>query len=157
MNRRPVYLTAAGREHLEARLAQLVAQRARLTRRGDEEPTDVQDTVDESSRLQERDEQSQLEDRIADVRQTLERAQPVPSALGTDVVSLGFAVHARTPAGDIRSYRLVDRAEVGTTPDDVAADSPIGRALEGRRAGETIDVDTPDGVERLTLVSVIPY
>jgi transcription elongation factor GreA len=152
-----VALTAEGRQHLEARLAELVDQRARLSRRGDEEPTDVQDTVDESTRLQERDEQTQLDDRIAAVRATLERAVPVPAAQDTNVVGLGSTVRVRAASGEISTYRLVDRAEVGTTAVDVAADSPIGRALLGQPVGETIDAQTPDGPEQLTLVSVTPY
>jgi transcription elongation GreA/GreB family factor len=151
-----VFLTSRGRDHLEARLAELVAQRARLTRRRDEDPTDVQDPVDESSRLQERDEQSQLEDRIADLRALLDVAQPVPRTTSR-AVALGALVRVRDAAGEETGYRLVDKAEVGTTPDDVADDSPLGRALLGRVAGDAVSVVTPDGVSPLTVVAVTPY
>jgi transcription elongation factor GreA len=151
-----VHLTAEGRERLERQLGEYIAQRARLARRGDEEPSDVQDTGDEATRIQERDEQSQLEDRIAELRKVLERAQPIPPAAG-DAAGLGSIVRVRTASGETDTYRLVDRAEVGTRPDDVAADSPVGRALLGHAAGDTVSVRTPDGAEQLTLVSVTPY
>jgi transcription elongation GreA/GreB family factor len=48
-------------------------------------------------------------------------------------------------------YTMVRRATAGAPP---SVDSPVGRALLGRRPGEQVRVQTPGGVRLLTVVDV---
>jgi hypothetical protein len=77
---RPTYLTEVGRRHLEDRLGEYVAQRARMTAQSTD-PTDVQDSVDQSDRLEAADELARLDDQIAHVQDTLRRALPLPAGV----------------------------------------------------------------------------
>jgi transcription elongation factor GreA len=53
-------------------------------------------------------------------------------------------------------YRLVGSHEA-QAPGDVSISSPVGQALLGRRAGETVTVGLPDGRTRtLRIASVAP-
>ena len=72
---RPMYLTEVGRRHLEDPLGEYGAQRAQLTARSTD-PTDVQDSVDQSDRLEAADYLARLDDQIAQVQDTLRRALP---------------------------------------------------------------------------------
>ena len=53
--------------------------------------------------------------------------------------------------------RLVDGVEVDVADGRVALDSPVGRALLGRRLGDQVTVRTPAGERMLTIVDVQPY
>src|SRR5216683_7354014 len=83
---RPMYLTEVGRRHLEDRLGEYAAQRARLTAQSTD-PTDVQDSVDQSDRLEAEDELGRLDDHIAQVQDTLRRALPLPAGAADGVMN----------------------------------------------------------------------
>jgi len=86
-----MYLTEVGRQHLEDRLGEYVAQRARLTAQS-MDPTDVQDSVDQSDRLEAADELARLDDQIAQVQDTLRCAFPLPAGAADGVMRLGSTV-----------------------------------------------------------------
>ena len=48
----------------------------------------------------------------------------------------------------------VDPNEIDAARGYISIDSPLARALLGRRAGDTVEVDLPDGRERFQLVAV---
>ena len=144
---RPIYLTEVGRRHLEDRLGEYGAQRARLTARS-MDPTDVLDSVDQSDRLEAADELARLDDQIAQVQDTLRRALPLPAGATDGVIRLGSTVRVRDD----------DRAESSVTLLDAAAiDSPIGRALIGHQQGDKVIVQTPERSRRLWVLAVQSY
>jgi hypothetical protein len=73
------------------------------------------------------------------------------------VVGIGSVVTVdETDNGAGARYRLVGSHEA-QRPGDVSIGSPIGQALVGRRASETVAVSLPDGrVRRLRIVSIAP-
>jgi transcription elongation factor GreA len=153
----PVPLTTIGVRYLEAQLRDHLDQHRRITRRRDEDQTDVQDSGEASVRIEERDDQTVLDDRIALLRQILADAQPVEPGPDDGVVRLGSVVRVRTDAGESETYRVVHRAELGATPDDVSVDAPVGRALSGRTVGDRVQVETPEGHRGLVVEAVAPY
>ncbi len=63
-------------------------------------------------------------------------------------------VRVREEAGGIEAYTLVLPAETDATHGLISTESPVGRALLGRGRGDEIEVQTPGGVRRLTVVEV---
>lgn len=70
-------------------------------------------------------------------------------------VELGCSVRVRDAEGE-DDYTVVTRAEADPTRGRISEASPVGRAILGRRQGDRVDVPTPDGVRRLTIVDVAP-
>jgi transcription elongation factor GreA len=153
---RPIYLTDVGRRQLENRLSEYVAQRARLTA-WSTEPTDVQDSVDQSDRLEAADELARLDDQIAQVQDTLRRATPLPGGGADGVIRLGSTVRVRDDDRGESSFTLVDAAELEWNEEAAAIDSPIGRALIGHQQGDEVIVEAPEGSRRLWVLAVQPY
>jgi len=56
--------------------------------------------------------------------------------------------------GERSVYLLVPQAQSDVAHGRLSVESPVGRALVGRRAGETIVVVTPKGRRRLRLIAV---
>jgi transcription elongation factor GreA len=93
-----------------------------------------------------RQEQAQLERRIALLEDRLRSARIVPPRLGNGRVDLGERVRVR----DLVSRRPLEVELVGPLEADLAAGrvsvaSPLGQALVGRREGEIAEVEAPRG------------
>ncbi len=83
----------------------------------------------------------------------LERAQVVPdAALPQDVVRMGSSVRFRTDGGAERSVQLVWPAEADIGTGKISVLTPVGTALIGLRAGQSITWLTRDGRKQLLTV-----
>jgi transcription elongation factor GreA len=152
----PIFLTAAGRRRLEQRLAGYGAEESGLTPPDEGQP-EGGDSGDASVQLEEADDRDLIRGLAERTREVLARARPVPEGPDDGVVRLGSTVRLRDGAGGESRLQVVHGAEHDDVSSQVAADSPVGQALLGRRAGESVAVDTPGGGRRLTLLAVEPY
>ncbi len=75
-------------------------------------------------------------------------------APGEAVVRIGSVVRVRDEDGEAE-FALVPHHDADATADRVSADSPIGRALLGRKVGERVRFRAPGGLVGVTVVSVI--
>jgi transcription elongation factor GreA len=98
-----------------------------------------------------KNEQALLERRITILRDRLDHAQIVENA-ATDVVSVGSHVVVEDERGERIDVELSALGGPGT----VSPSSPLGAAILGKRAGETVDVQAPRGSWRATIVEIRP-
>lgn len=83
----------------------------------------------------------------------LERAQVVPdSALPQDVVRMGSTVRFRTDGGAERSVQVVWPAEADIATGKISVLTPVGTALIGLRAAQSITWLTRDGRKQVLTV-----
>lgn len=68
-------------------------------------------------------------------------------------VDLGDRVAIRLDDGSEESYVVVHRVEAAVDDSRISAESPLGRALLGRRVGEAVEVAVPDGSYRCTILT----
>jgi transcription elongation factor GreA len=104
-----------------------------------------------------REDASIIDARIAALQAMLAHASVVQHRGPRGVVGIGSVVNVdETSNGAGARYRLVGSHEV-QAPGDVSITSPVGQALLGRRAGETVTVSLADGrTRRLRIASVAP-
>lgn len=96
-----------------------------------------------------------LDLRIEELQRVLLRAVPVDRAeLMPDMVGVGSSVTVRWGEGDEETYTLVGPPEVSPRTGRISYESPVGRALIGRRTGERITVSTAGGPSHLQVVTV---
>lgn len=99
--------------------------------------------------------QACLEARIAELEQLLATAQVIGlDQLSTDTVSLGSVVHLATSDGRAYQYTIVGSYEADPGAGRISNESPVGKALLGRKAGDQVMVATPGGVKAYTILSV---
>ena len=102
-----------------------------------------------------RHDQMMNEKRISDLEVLVRSAQVLddqpPVAKG--VVGLGSTVVVDFD-GDEERYKIVGAIEAKPAAGLISNESPIGRALLGKRVGQRADVATPGGVSTLTIVRV---
>jgi transcription elongation factor GreA len=99
------------------------------------------------------EEQAQLERRIALLESQLAVAEIVAPA-GDGLAGIGSIVRVRDDTGATREYELVGPLESDIGSGRVSIEAPVGRALEGSRAGARVEVAAPRGALALELVSV---
>ncbi|MEE1782908.1 GreA/GreB family elongation factor [Streptomyces sp. SP17BM10] len=116
------------------------------------EPTG--DRADEADELQRADDVARIDRRIAEIEERIREAA-VAGPPSTDAVGVGSTVTVRFSDGEEATFHLGELAE-DLDEALITADSPLGRALLGCHAGETVTYDTPDGTTRTKILSLGP-
>lgn len=140
-------MTAEGKEKLQAELKNLklvkrpeVIERIKVARSfGDLSENSEYDAA--------KDEQSHLEDRIAQVEEMLKYAQVVDAeSVDLNEVSVGKTItYTEVGTDDPETYTIVGSDESDPLNGKISNDSPIAQALLGKKKGETVSITTPGG------------
>ena len=69
-------------------------------------------------------------------------------------VYFGAWVHLENAAGELRRHRIVGPDEFDMDVDYISMDSPLGKALLGKRLDDDVTVDLPGGATTLTVVAI---
>jgi len=77
-----------------------------------------------------------------------------PERVPEDEVGFGSWVVVEDQGGARATWRIVGSDEADARRGTISALSPLGRALLGRKVGETIEVERPDGVREFTIREV---
>ena len=103
-----------------------------------------------------KNEQAEIEGKIANLEATLENAIVLDdSELGTDKVNVGNKVTVHNIDADEESeYKIVSTAEADPLMGLISDDSPLGKALIGQRKGDSINVETPMGIVKYTITDI---
>jgi transcription elongation factor GreA len=90
--------------------------------------------------------QGQVEATIADLEDRLSRAMVIdPTTLSGKKVVFGATVTLKDEDDKKVKYQLVGQTEADARVGRISYNSPLGRALIGREAGEDVEVTTPSG------------
>ncbi|HEC22285.1 MAG TPA: transcription elongation factor GreA [Chloroflexi bacterium] len=153
-----VHLTREGYEKFEAELNYLRTVRrsevAERLRRALEEGGDL---VENAEYEDAKNEQAFVEGRIQQLETLLSRAQIIEeqeSSGPNGVVQLNSVVTVQEEGGEPRTFHLVGRLEANPSEGKISDESPLGRALLGKQAGDTVVVEAPDGQFEYRILSV---
>jgi len=154
MPQKQVYLTRQGFKKFEEELAHLknekrpeVAERIRKAK-------EFTDTVDNAEYDDAKAEQAFMEGRIQDLEYELANAVIIDDHPAADYVRLGSKVTVSDTTGEQEMYTIVGSAEADPRRGYISNESPVGRALLGKRIGEQVDVVAPGGSFNLKVVSL---
>jgi transcription elongation factor GreA len=101
--------------------------------------------------------QGQIEASIADVEDKLSRAVVIdPTTLSGDRVVFGATVTLLDENDKPIRYQLVGQMEADAKSGRISYNSPLGRALIGRKVGDEVEVTVPSG-DRYYLVDKIEF
>ena len=141
-------LTPAQKKQLEAELAELEGPRRAEAVQAIATARSFGDLSENFEYHAAKNEQGLLERRITMLRDRLDRAVLVDvDAAATDTVTIGSKVEIEDEQGE---RMQVEISSVG----GVSPDSPVGRALLGRKAGDEVEIEAPRGAWRARIRSV---
>ena len=151
-----VILTKEGKEELEKRLEFLkLTKRAEITERI-KTAREFGDLSENAEYDAAKNEQAMIEGEILEIENKLKYAVIIKDAVGKKgTVSLGSKVDfVDEDLGETLTYEIVGTTEADVEMGRISNESPIGNALLGRKAGETVRVVVPSGITTLTIKKV---
>ena len=151
----PSGLSDGSRERIAAELARLRERRDRLETEVRNDRGAVGDHADAADAIQRAEELAGLDERVAELDRLL-HAGPAPSS-GSDTLPFGTEVKLRFSDGDVVTMQVIsviEEASIGGDAEALTASSPLGLALVGRKAGDTVTYTTPQGEERVELLEL---
>ena len=104
-----------------------------------------------------RNEQAQIEGRIAELEKILETAEIIEKR-DTDKVGLGTTVKIKYLEEDdeeIEEYRIVGSKEADPSNNKVSNESPLARGIMGAKVGDECTVESPNGSYRVEIVEIM--
>ncbi len=149
------YLTPEGFEKLSKELDVLKTVRRREVADELKRASEVGGTVDNAEYDEAKRDQATVEGRIFDLETTLNNAEVIPGHdTPSETVTVGSTVVIRNPAGKSVEYTIVGSMEADPAHGRISNESPVGRAMLGKRVGEEIDVHAPGGEQVFTVVEI---
>ena len=101
-----------------------------------------------------RNEQAEVEGRIKQIEFMLANAQIIEKS-SNHTVDLGSTVTISYVDDDEEEvYSIVGRMEADTFENKISNESPIGKAIIGKKEGDTINVESPTGSYQIKIVKV---
>jgi transcription elongation factor GreA len=151
-----VILTSEGYEKLKQEIEYLqttkrreVADRIRVAR-------EFGDIAENAEYDDAKNEQAMLEHKIAQLEERLLSARVITKKeISKDTVSVGARVRLKDMATNKSvEYHIVGSAEANPAENKLSNESPVGRAILGRKKGETVEVAAPRGSLKYKIMDI---
>ena len=155
MSKKAQSVADAARANLAAELDRLKQRRDRLEVEVKNDRGMVGDHGDAAEAIQRADELVVLGDRINELDRRM-RSGPSPSE-DSETLPGGTEVTLRFPDGEVVTMHvisIVEETPVGREAETLTARSPLGQALAGHKAGDTVTYTTPQGENQVELIAV---
>lgn len=144
-------ITLEGKQELAAELEELKSKRGEIAEKiaAARELGDLSENADYDAA---RDEQGQAETRIAEIEDILLNAEIIHASRGSKV-AVGSTVHLKS-GGKKVSYKIVGPVEADPLEAKISNESPLGSALIGQKAGDSVEIETPKGKNKYKIESI---
>lgn len=139
-----ITITQEGLEKLKLELDDLVHQRRPAIIERLQAARALGDLSENSEYDDARNDQSFVEGRIQELKETIKHARIVIKKSNHGFVDLGSVVECKID-NDLETFEIVGSAEADPIKNKISIDSPIGKALSGKRKGDFAEVNAPAG------------
>jgi transcription elongation factor GreA len=156
MTNKEIVLTYEGLKKLEDELEYLKGVKRREVAERIKQALSFGDISENSEYDEAKNEQAYMEARIVQLENMLKNAKVIDEDdIKTDQVSVG----AKVKLLDMEYNEEVDYTIVGSTEADpakskISNESPVGKALMGKKKGEVVEVDAPAGVIKFKILNI---
>jgi transcription elongation factor GreA len=155
MQEKVVYLTPEGKQRFAAELRELMTVRRHEVEERIRRAKEFADTVDNAEYDEAKTEQSFVEGRIQELERLLSAAKVIEEPpTKADYVRMGAHIKVVESDGQEETYYLVGSHEADARHGQISNESPIGRALIGKRVGDEVTVVAPAGSFTLKILEI---
>jgi transcription elongation factor GreA len=148
-----IYVTKEGLQDLKSELEHLVKTRRKEVAEELLRTREMGDISENAAYDAARNEQSFIEGRIEELEELLKHTQLVEKESGKALVGIGSRVKLHID-GDDQEFHIVGVSETDPGSGKISHQSPLGKALMGRKVGEKISVEAPVGKVTYKIVSI---
>ena len=150
---KPVYVSADGLKKLQAELEELRTTKRTEVAERIHAAMEFGDFTENSELEQAKNDQAFLEGRILTLEQMVKNAQIIDEKTPHETVEIGSHVMVEAD-GSKEQYVIVGSAEAAPAEGRISNESPVGKALMGHRAGETVRLVVPAGAVEMKILTV---
>jgi transcription elongation factor GreA len=155
MDEKETILTPEGLRKLEEELEFLKSVKRKEVAERIKQAKDFGDLSENSEYEDAKNEQAFTEGRILTVEGMLRNARVIDNhEVRSDVVSIGSTLKLVDEEGEELTFTIVGSPEADPAHDKISNESPVGRAVLGRRKGETVTVQAPAGALKYTIKGI---
>ncbi|MCS6776720.1 MAG: transcription elongation factor GreA [Chloroherpetonaceae bacterium] len=151
-----IILTPRGHDKIERRLEYLKNVQRREVAERIRDSKQFGDLTENAEYEDAKTEQALVESQISELRRVLQIAHVLTEEdIPTDYVGLGSIVKmTNMDTGDTWEFTLVGSVEADPDNDLISDESPIGEALVGRKVGDVVSINVPNGIVRYRIDSI---
>ena len=151
-----IVLTPRGHEKLEQRLEYLRSVQRREVAERIRDSKQFGDLTENAEYENAKTEQALVEGQISELRRVLQVAQILDmTSIPTDYIGIGSIVKMTSlDTDDEWEFTLVGSVEADPDNDLISDESPIGEALVGKKVGDTVSIQVPNGVVQYRIDSI---
>ncbi len=148
-----ITVSKEGFEKLQAELEHLKAVKRKEVALAIQKARAFGDLSENSEYDEAKNEQAEVEHRIAQLEETLANAIIMSdSELSTDKVGIGNRINVYCiDTEEEEEYKIVATTEADPVEGLISDECPLGKALIGSKRGDTVSVETPSGLLRYTV------
>jgi len=150
---KPVYVSADGLKRIQAELDELKSVERQKVAERIHAAMEFGDFTENSELEQAKNDQAFLEGRILTLEQMVKKAVVIDEKTHHDKVEIGSHVMVEAD-GTPEQYVIVGSAEAAPAEGRISDESPVGKALMGHRAGETVRLVVPAGAVEMKILAV---
>jgi transcription elongation factor GreA len=151
-----VILTAEGHDKLKEEIEHLSTVKRREVAERIKQAREFGDITENSEYDDAKNEQAMLEHRISTLQERLKGARIVAkNDVPKGVVAVGTRVRLRDmDAKETIEYYIVGSAEANPAEHKLSNESPVGKAIMGKKKGEIVEVSAPRGSLKYKIMEV---
>ena len=152
---KPVPISKKGLEKLQAELDELTSTKRREVADRIRTAKEFGDISENSEYEDAKNDQGWIEGRILTLEKMIRNAEIIkePSKKTAGSVQLGSKVKVKDEYGE-ENFTIVGPVEADPKKGLISLESPVGKALLGKRAGDRVKVTTPGGTSTVTVLAV---
>lgn len=148
------YITKEKRKELELELEQLKGPKRKEILEALAYAKSLGDLSENAEYHQAREDQAKLEERIAKIEEILRSSQVVVGG-GGDIVEIGSKVSVlKEGEKEEKTYQVVGSEEADMSLGKISNRSPFGKALFGKKKGDVVSFETPNGIAKYKIIKV---
>ena len=153
MNNKPAYVSREGLEKLRHELDELVNVRRAEVAARIHEAKEHGDITENAEYEDAKNEQAFVEGRIQSISALIKNAEVIAENHSSTHVQIGSTVELQSQDGK-ESFTIVGSAEAAPAQGRISNESPVGRALLGRKKGDTVVVTVPAGDTSYKIIGI---
>ena len=153
MNNKPTYLSREGLEKLRKELDEMINVRRPEIAMRIHDAKEHGDLSENAEYEDAKNEQAFVEGRIQGLETLIKNAIIIDENHSTEHVAIGSTVVLETDDGN-ETYTIVGSAEARPGAGRISNESPVGRALLGRKKGEKVKVSVPAGSFTYKIIAI---
>ena len=147
------HLTQEGHAELEAELKALIDNRSKIA----EEIASARsqgDLAENAEYHEAKEEQGRQETRIEEIQNILQNSELIQAPKGDHKVRLGSTVTLKSEDNKTKEFQVVGTVEADPLNGKISDESPIGKALMGKKEGEDVEIVTPAETTTYKIASI---